>query len=238
MRRPLIGLTCTRLSSLPARQVAETTQAYVHAVESSGGLPLLIPFPLQPEAIQVAFDRVDGLLLTGGEDIAPERYGMQPGQGASSPDPERDAVELALASMAAQHGKPVLGICRGFQAINVALGGTLVRDLPTERPGEVEHNQPDLPFGATAHDVHLSGDGLLQKLGLQGEMAVNSSHHQGILDLAPGVSAIGRAPDGLIEAMELPGHPFFIGVQWHPERLLERPESRALFLGLIRSSTH
>jgi putative glutamine amidotransferase len=147
-------------------------------------------------------------------------------------DAERDEMEIHLARWAVEGGRPILGICRGLQILNVALGGTLIQDIATEISGALAHDFPDTAGASIAHRVDL-GPGLLREA-LEGRprFDVNSSHHQAVGELGVGLRICGTAPDGVVEAIELPGHPFAAAVQWHPERLLTRPEARALFARL------
>jgi putative glutamine amidotransferase len=171
---------------------------------------------------------VRGLVLTGGEDVAPERYGAAPHPRLGEVDPVRDAAELALIAAARQRGMPILAICRGIQILNVALGGTLYQDLDSERPGLVPH------AGETSHHaVRVETGSLLERTLGTRSTTVNSRHHQAIRDLAPGLKAVAWADDGVIEGAEPtdPSAPWMVAVQWHPEDLTER----ALFDGFARA---
>jgi putative glutamine amidotransferase len=201
--------------------------AYVRALESAGLVPLAVPTTLAPERAGAALASVRGLVLTGGEDVAPDRYGATPHPRLGEIDPARDAAELALIAAARVRGLPILAICRGIQILNVALGGTLFQDLETERPGSVPH------AGSASHAVRVQeGSRLERTLGTRAA-TVNSRHHQAIRDLAPGLRAVAWAEDGVIEAAEPAdaGAPWIVAVQWHPEDLTER----ALFDGFARA---
>ena len=209
--------------------------AYVRAVVGAGGMPLILS-PLMGASLSGrALDGVDGLLLTGGEDIEPTWYGAQPSPLLSPPSRERDLFELALFAIARQRELPILGICRGIQLINVALGGTLFQDLPTERPGALNH-RPDGARDARTHRVRLQhGSRAAHSLGGT-SVTVNSSHHQAIKELAPGLVASGWTDDDLIEAAEsAPGAPWLLAVQWHPEEMHADGEApdRGLFAALV-----
>jgi putative glutamine amidotransferase len=185
-----------------------------------------------------ALDGVDGLLLTGGEDMDPSWYGAQPSPFLSPPSRERDLFELALFAVARQRRLPILAICRGIQLINVALGGTLFQDLPSEHRGAVEH-KPETSRDARTHRIRLqAGSRAADALGGTG-FTVNSSHHQAIRDLAPGLLATGWTDDDLIEAAETPtGTSWLLAVQWHPEEMHAQagaPE-RGLFAALVREA--
>ena len=178
----------------------------------------------------------DGLLLTGGVDVAPSMYGEDRHPTVETDD-ARDTYELALAREALQRDLPVLAICRGAQVLNVAAGGTLIQDIPSSMPEAAEH-QIERPKNAVAHDVHVeAGTCLAQllenKLDRGRTIAVNSRHHQSVKQVAPEFVVSATAPDGVIEAIEKPAAPFCIGVQWHPENFWQTGEFRELFDGLI-----
>jgi putative glutamine amidotransferase len=191
---------------------------------------------LDETALRAVFDRIDGVLLTGGGDIDPAYYNETPTEYVKGVDRERDEVEMALARWAVEDGKPLLAICRGIQVMNVALGGNLFQDVKAEMPGAIRHDYfQSLGFARDhrAHEVRLENGS--QTANLMGEhlAAVNSLHHQGIKLLAPDLTQVAYAPDGLVEAVEVAGHPFAIGVQWHPEALyLDDDAMRRLFEGL------
>lgn len=201
--------------------------AYVRALEGAGLVPLAIPMILAPDRAAAALEAVRGLVLTGGEDVAPARYGAAPHPRLGDVDPARDAAELALIDAARRRRLPILAICRGIQILNVALGGTLYQDLDSERPGPVPHNE------ASNHAVRVEAGSLLERTLGTRSASVNSRHHQAIRDLAPGLKAVAWADDGVIEAAEPAdaGAPWIVAVQWHPEDLTER----ALFDGFARA---
>ena len=192
--------------------------AYVRALLAADGLPSILSPLIGAPLAAAALDGIDGLLLTGGEDIHPDWYGADPSRLLSPPSQERDLFELALFAVARQRELPILGVCRGIQLINVALGGTLYQDLPSERPGTIDHS----PLGtrnARSHAVSLQpGSRAAGALGSP-SVRVNSFHHQAIKDLAPGLLASGWSEDGLIEAAETGSGPWILAVQWHPEEM-------------------
>jgi putative glutamine amidotransferase len=209
--------------------------AYVRSVVGAGGVPLVLSPLLGPSLAGRALDGMDGLLLTGGEDMHPAWYGQEPSPLLYPPSRERDLFELALFAVARQRDLPILGICRGIQLINVAMGGTLYQDLPSERPGAVGHD-PGGPRDARTHPVRLApGSRAAHVLG-DTTLSVNSFHHQAVARLAEGLIASGWTEDGVIEAVETPaGAPWLLAVQWHPEEMHAEavaPE-RGLFRGLI-----
>jgi len=224
---PPVAVTAPR-RLVDGRERVTLNTAYVHALESAGLVPLAVPTMLAAERVGAALAAVRGLVLTGGEDVAPDRYGATPHPRLGEVDPVRDAAELALIAAARSRRLPILAICRGIQILNVALGGTLYQDLGSERPGPVPHASE-----TTRHAVRVEAGSLLERtLGTQ-SATVNSRHHQAIRDLAPGLKAVAWADDGVIEGAEPAdaGAPWIVAVQWHPEDLTER----ALFDGFARA---
>ena len=207
--------------------------AYVRSLLAAGGVPVVLSPLMGPSYASRALDGVDGLVLTGGEDMDPAWYQTEPHPRANPPSRERDLFELALFAAARQREIPVLGICRGIQVINVALGGTLWQDLPSERPGPVDHS-PEAARSARSHAVRLEpGSVTAGALGAT-EIRVNSFHHQAVRELASKLVATGWSEDGLIEAVEgAPGQPWLLAVQWHPEEM--HAEIRAPDRGLFRA---
>ena len=229
-----VGIVCDR-RVFDGMAVHQANDEYVAAVrDGAGAIPLLIPstdMPLDPVDLLAA---VDGLLFTGApSNVAPSQYGATPRPGTEL-DETRDATTLPLLRAAIQSGKPLLAICRGFQELNVALGGSLHQHLH-EIPGRLDHREPsDVPRDLEyrpAHPVVLAPDGLLAKLSGMRDAMVNSLHHQGVDGLAPGLKAEAHAPDGQIEAVSMPGaKAFLLGVQWHPEwAFAQDPLSTAIF---------
>ena len=211
--KPLIGL-------IPlvdeGRESLWMLPGYMRGVEAAGGLPVMLPLTDDPEALRQLSAQCDGFLLTGGHVVSPGVYGAArlPACGACSP--ERDRMESALLALAMAADKPVLGICRGIQFINAALGGTLWQDLPTQRPSDVNHHQSP-PYDAPAHAVSILPDTPLARLLGAEALRVNSYHHQAVRDLAPALRPMAVSPAGLVEAVWHPGRRFLWAVQWHPE---------------------
>lgn len=237
MSLPLIGITTSRASNKAGHPTLTVMEAYIQSVQQAGAAPLMIPLGLPEEQLDTICERVDGILFTGGGDVAPEIFQGEEHPKVTLVDPDRDRVEIHLVQRATQKGQPFLGICRGLQVINVALGGSLYTHLPEQFPHAIKH---DYDSGTErkmlAHDAHLQeGTRLAQILGAV-SVPVNSLHHQGIRELAPGLKAIGHAPDGLVEAIELTGHPFGMAVQWHPEWLQEHTPMRALFRAFTQAA--
>jgi putative glutamine amidotransferase len=234
--KPIIG--CTVYRHQAALEMMALTEAYIEAVYRSGGLPVMIPLGLDTNDLQTLLSRVDGILLPGGGDIDPSYYRHPPSDLNQRIDMDRDRVEIGAAQTAVIQQKPLLAICRGHQVLNVALGGTLWADIPSQMPHAIAHDFDDVkPRHYAAHSVTILPDSALAyHLGTT-ETAVNSLHHQGIRDLAPSLRAVAMAPDGLIEGVEVPDHPFAIGVQWHPEWLLaDNPAMHRLFQGFVAAA--
>lgn len=240
MKRPIIGCTTYRKTITQERPIDMygLMPSYVEAILAAGGTPLLIPLGLSDEDLQTVFERIDGVLLPGGGDIEPGVYNGQMHPTMWGIDPERDRTEFFMARSAARDGKPFLAICRGIQVFNVALGGTLWEDIPSLAPSEVVHQAPnDLPRTHLAHAVDVQpGSRLARQLG-KSHTWVNSLHHQAVRRLAADLVATACAPDGLIEGVEIPGHLFAVGVQWHPENLIhDDPGMLGLFKGLVAAA--
>jgi putative glutamine amidotransferase len=243
MPKPLIGLTTEHLSSgafdQPDQNAQGMLKTYLEAVTGAGGLPVLIPLSLDGADLQAVYERLDGVLLPGGGDIDPAYFHEAHHPKLGEVDLERDRVEVELVRRAVQDGKPLLGVCRGVQVMNVALGGTLYQDLPSQYPGPLlRHAHPvrDFPRHHQAHPVQVEEDSQLARVLGTPIAQVNSRHHQAIKEVAPGAVVVARAPDGVIEGLEVPDHPFALGVQWHPENLQSQPEMKALFVRFVEAS--
>ncbi|MBI1855082.1 MAG: gamma-glutamyl-gamma-aminobutyrate hydrolase family protein, partial [Chloroflexi bacterium] len=188
----------------------------------AGGVPVLIPSLIAESGWDALYARLDGLLFSGGGDISLDLFTGDAHPRIDEVDPLRDAVEMNLIRAAASGGKPFLGICRGAQAVNVALGGTLYTHLPDQLPNALDHAYPGNLRTVLVHEVKIEeGTRIAEILG-EPIVKVNSLHHQGLKDIAPSLRVTGHAPDGLVEAIELTDHPFGIAVQWHPEWLTDQ----------------
>lgn len=219
MRRPLIGLTTALRQDSPGIMSAGIRRTYVQAVLDAGGLPVLIP-PAPEDVLRETFFRLDGLLLPGGGDVAPAHYGEPPHPKLGAVEPERDELELALCRLALAGDKPLLAICRGIQVMNVATGGTLYQDIPSQHQTAIGHaSDLSLARNYIAHNVLIEPGSHLANLVGSEPLAVNSWHHQALKDIGRGLVVTGRAPDGIVEAVEASGHRFAVGVQFHPEDL-------------------
>ncbi len=237
MSIPIIGLTTYHGKSEYGFPAVMLLRAYLAAVIQAGGAPVLLPSELPLESWKTLYRHLDGVLLTGGGDIAIQHFQGEPHPKISEIDQERDALELNLLHDLIEDGKPFLGICRGFQAVNVALGGTLYTHIADQLPNALKHDYyPDWPRDHPAHPVRVGADSRLADILGETELTVNSLHHQGARDLGPALAPAVYSPDGLVEALELPGHPFGIGVQWHPEWLTDQPAAQRLFRAFVEAA--
>lgn len=211
---------------------------YLESVKRAGGEPVEVV--VGNEAPEHILARVDGLMLTGGGDVDPKLYGDPSHATFEAAEPGRDEFEIALSRAAIKARIPLLAICRGMQVLNVAMGGTLIQDIPSQVPGALPHSVPEPRF-AIAHEVWVSKGSKLSALLADhledGEIChVNSRHHQSVKQVAPGFDVTATSPDGVIEAMEKSGVAFCVAVQWHPENFWRTGEFRALFEGLIEAA--
>jgi len=210
---------------------------YIRAVEELGGIPLILPLVESPAARRRLLDGVDGLLLTGsGPDLPPRLYGERQRFPFPLVSERRANFELDLVHQARSRDLPLLGICGGMQAVNVACGGSLYQDIPSQVQDALDHRQKTKAIHVS-HAVTVSPKSLLKQIVKQAELMVNSSHHQSVKAVAPSLIASAVAPDGIVEAIESPAHRFLLAVQWHPEFLFERHRShRRLFEALLRAA--
>ena len=235
--QPLIALIATRQTHLKRAPTYEIPKAYLDAILTAGGLPILLPTSLPITTLPELVNRFDGFVLSGGGDVDPALYGGHLNATVHSIDPERDAFERALIPLVLQADKPLLAICRGVQILNVALGGSLYEDIPSALPAALRHDwYPDIPRDYLAHTVEIEqGSRLAEILGTR-KLRTNSLHHQAIRQPAPALEVVAYAEDGVIEAVELPRKRFAIGVQWHPECLPEEPAMQKLFLEFVNAA--
>jgi putative glutamine amidotransferase len=238
--RPVIGITASIDHRLPAfGETYSLTRKYAEGVLQAGGVPVIVPHNLDEDALRVVLDRLNGVVLSGGGDIDPVLFSEDAHSATGQIESDRDRVELMLARWVVERDIPFLGICRGIQVLNVALGGTLLQDIPSQVPKALPHSfdRRMTPRDYLAHPVKIDPDSQLARV-MQLEVArTNSWHHQSIKQVADRLQATAVAPDGVIEAVEVPGQRFAIGVQWHPEWLFEEyPEHRRLFKGLIEAA--
>ena len=226
---PLIGITL-------CRKLEDYRQSILHVGAEVRILDASMP-------IAQALEGIGGLMLTGGEDVAPSRYGESPHATVVDSEAGRDGFEIALIHAARASHLPIFAICRGIQVLNVACGGTLVQDIPSQLPGAQAHSFPVPPHESylLAHEVWLEKDALLSKLMRErlaeaDTLEVNSRHHQAVKEVAKGFRVSATAPDGVIEAIEDPGMRFCLGVQWHPENFFRTGEFRPLFEGFVEAA--
>ncbi|MBW7572698.1 gamma-glutamyl-gamma-aminobutyrate hydrolase family protein [Caproiciproducens faecalis] len=221
MAKPIIGVT----------PLYDTEQGrlwmrpnYLHAIEESGGVPLVLPLSSDEEDIAALTKLCDGFLFTGGPDVHPALFNEETLRFCGSIDVQRDRFEILLLNQAVQADKPVLGICRGIQLMNVALGGSLYQDIPAQVSGlPVAHYQKP-PYDVAVHGITIEKESPLYGILHKTKMLVNSMHHQAVKELAPPLLCGASSADGLAECLYMPGRRFFMGVQWHPEYLFE-PDS-------------
>ena len=228
---PVVAVSATSDTKLGGAHRVRLNSTYVTALESAGLVPIVIPPLASPDHARSILERVDGLLLTGGEDVDPALYGQDQSEKCGTPNRPRDDTEIALAIAARQLGKPILAICRGPQLLNVAFGGTLIQDIPSEVPGALNHNA-DGERDSRVHAVSIMPGSLASGAIGADEVSVNSLHHQSVKDVAPGFRVTATAPDGIIEAIEYAGDDWWaLAVQWHPEEMNDSPEpwDRGLF---------
>ena len=236
MSLALIGITCG-MKTQAGKSGISIPEAYMQAVLKAGGLPVIIPETVSNAELDGLRQRLDGLLLTGGADVNPQRFNGQPHPKVYGIDEARDEVEINLAQLAASTGWPFLGICRGIQVINVALGGTLFTDIEDQLPNALKHDYDSTTERTLeAHPVKLAANSALATILGGRSIKVNSLHHQGIEKIAADLRPIATASDHLVEAVELTGHPFGLGVQWHPEAMPDSLQMQALFRAFIEAA--
>jgi putative glutamine amidotransferase len=241
--RPVIGIATQGLEAIPGERPPcwIMGQRYVRVLASVGAVPWLIPLlPEDSDTLRAVYDRLDGLFLTGGVDVDPLHYGEERHALCGKTDRDRDQTEIQLIRWALADCKPILGVCRGIQVINVAAGGTLFQDVAFQNPRAIKHDYFPSPGGfernLLVHAVLVAADSQLGRIMGVEQVQVNSMHHQGIKDLAPGLTPSAFAPDGLIEGVEIADGQFLIGVQWHPEELAEESAvMRQLFTAFIEA---
>jgi putative glutamine amidotransferase len=212
------------------------TAAYVTALENAGLIPLIVPPLASADAAAAVLDSVAGVVLTGGEDVDPARYGEKRNEKVRHVNPARDATEAALIEAAHARGTPVLAICRGIQILNVALGGTLVQDIASEYQTDIAHDEEG-PRDSRSHEISVEPESLIAKAIGTEHLTVNSFHHQSVKRVADGMRVTARSPDGVIEGMESTDPDWWVmAVQWHPEEMTDSPEpwDRGLFKAFAR----
>jgi len=230
-RRPLIGVTS---AYIPDGDYAKVYSSYTQAVKEAGGTPVILPVPEDDDLVGEYVRVLDGLLLTGGDDVPPEAYGEKPLALTKTLSPKRHRFEKALVEAWLPTHKPILGICRGLQQINVVCGGTLVQDIPTQVGTTVIHRDRE-GRGDAAHRVEIEPGTTLRSLLSSASAQVNSNHHQAVKDVGKNLRVSARSPDGVIEALEFTGGGFGLLVQWHPERITDAEHRKAIFGAFVRA---
>ncbi|MDR2749247.1 MAG: gamma-glutamyl-gamma-aminobutyrate hydrolase family protein [Clostridiales bacterium] len=229
MRKPLIGVTPLWDSKMSSIWMLP---GYMDGLVRAGALPFILPLTKDKGLLRQAASEFDGLLFTGGQDCDPSLYGEE-NRSCHEICSIRDEMEKILFEEALKLDLPVFGICRGIQLINALLLGSLWQDIPTECPSGVSHSAGP-PYGQPTHSVKLSG--WLKDLLGQEEISVNSYHHQGVKKLSPKLTSCAVSPDGIVEAVRMPGRRFVAAVQWHPEFMLEEENSKKLFEAFVEES--
>jgi putative glutamine amidotransferase len=230
MTYPVIGVTTMRRENQFGMRLSSLAEAYVEALSQAETCPVLIPNLVPEAALDNLLSRLDGVLFTGGGDIKTSHYQEADHPKVSGVEADRDRLEMLILERVVDDGKPFLGICRGLQLINVGLGGTLYADIADQVPGAARHDcYPDWERDYLAHSVTVGQGTRLAGILGEGMVEVNSLHHQAIRELAPDLVVTAYSPDGIVEAVEMPDHPYGIAVQWHPEWLTAHNAMQALF---------
>jgi putative glutamine amidotransferase len=235
---PLVGLPTLAIPPGPKPPRFGINQSYVRALTAAGCAPVLIPLLDDEERLRAIYERLDGIVLPGGADVAPQEYGEEPIGDLNVVEALRDRTELTLARWAFADDLPTLGICRGQQVLNVALGGSLWQDLRHQGVTSVEHSDADgRARTALMHRVRLDPDSRLAQLIDETNIEVNSLHHQAVKTVAPPLKITGTSEDGVIESLESDDRRFLIAVQWHPEEIDGLPWIQRLFAGFARAAS-
>lgn len=237
---PIIGFSASLLKVESGTYLGLERSCVIHnfiqIIEEWGGVPLILPVVEKQDIIEAQLDLVDGIILTGGQDIHPLHYHSEPGLYMGAIQPKRDHHEILLVQAAAKQRKPILGICRGIQLINVAFGGTLIQDIPSEISGACAHSQ-NSAYDVATHNVKISRGSRLERILGTHELMTNSFHHQAIKNVAPHFQVNAQTLDGVIEGIESDDDSFVLGVQWHPEVMLSVVETKLLFQAFINAAS-
>lgn len=233
MPKPLIGITTRNGKDSDGHPLTAIQHSYINAIVQAGGLPILIPSMLSEEDFTGLYSLLAGILFTGGGDVSLEYFNGSDHPRIGEVDKRRDTTEITLMRAAVNDGKPLLGICRGAQVMNVALGGTLYTHIHDQVKNALDHDYPGDLRKAIVHPVNVDESTRSAEIFGETLLHVNSLHHQGLKDIAPGLRVAGHAPDGLVEVVEIPDHPFAVAVQWHPEWLTDQPAMQKLFKSFV-----
>lgn len=238
MKSPIIGVTPSAGNNSLGVRAYNIAADYTQAIERAGGIPVILPLHIQK--IDELLETLDGVVFSGGGDIEGKRFGQENHEAANGFDEERDEFEIALMKAAFAKDVPILAICRGVQIMNVERGGTLIQDIPSQVQTETKHNQR--AEGKGEHDIFQTatvdgGDNPVTKALGEGELDINSFHHQALGRIAPSLEVVARSDDGIVEAVYAPKQTYAVGTQWHPERLAaNHPEHQELFNQLMESA--
>ncbi len=231
--KPIIGINCD-YEEEGKQPYSFTNKAYSEAVIAAGGIPFLLPVIKDKNDVKFLLKKIDGLLLTGGNDVPPQRYGEERHERTVCVHPDKDNSDIALVETAIRMKNPILAICYGAQLVNVALGGSLIQDIPSEVKTPIIHK--DSKNERCTHTITIEKNSLLYQIIGTDCIKANSTHHQAIKRLGNGLKDTAHTEDGIIEAIEWKDYPFLVGVQWHPERMADSPHHLALFKALIKAS--
>ncbi len=231
--KPIIGINCD-YEEEGKQPYSFTNRAYSEAVIAAGGIPFLLPIIKDINDVELLLGKIDGLLLTGGNDVPPRRYGEERHEKTVCVHPDKDTSDFTLVETSIQTKKPILAICYGTQLVNVALGGSLIQDIPSEVKTPIIHK--DSKNELYTHTITIEENSLLHQIIGTDCIEANSTHHQAIKRLGNGLRDTAHTEDGIIEAVEWRDYPFLVGVQWHPERMTDSPHHLALFRALIKAS--
>jgi putative glutamine amidotransferase len=236
--KPLIGIPTRTIKDKDEYHSYGIRFTFPRAIEKAGGAPVLIPLQLAPDTLRDVFARLDGLMLAGGVDVHPKEFGEAVEDFCGEIDEHRDAVELSMTRWALEHQVPVFGICRGIQSLNIAAGGSLYQDIPAQLEAKLPHaHRSGDPYNLRAHEIQIERDSQLARALGETQVQVNSLHHQSVKQVAPGFRVVATAPDGIIEGIEATNGNYAVGVQFHPEWLID-DDARMLrlFQDFVRAS--
>jgi putative glutamine amidotransferase len=223
-QKPFIGISAKNASG-----VAATNLTYVNAIKKAGGVPIVIPMTTDTAQIDAILNIVSGVVMTGGEDIDPLKYfGEEPVRAQGEIVPERDTYDYLLVRRSVEKGLPLIGICRGVQILNVAFGGSLYQDIPSQVPGTFVKHSQDAPSSYGTHSITIDKTSLLYKILATDNAVVNSFHHQAVKEVAPGFKVVAKSKDGIVEGIEMIGNDKVFGVQFHPEGLVSKGDDTFL----------